>query len=196
MGGAFLKLHRRDWVKTKHKRTEFFPFANHLIMPEEPIRLALKANFKTEKRILVAQSAWLPEKSSLINWFFWAVLITVVRYQNNNDIICNLDEFLWTTLTGLVLLPDYCSVTLECLFWKQDSKKPVFWIFLSFVKECGASVKMLSSLLCNVPTSFASSKTFWKRDFFKYTTYFSGSKNRSFEACGVTAVLISACCVC
>ena len=51
-----------------------------------------------------------PEKSSLINWFFWAVLITVVRYQNNNDIICNLDEFLWTTLTGLVLLPDYCSV--------------------------------------------------------------------------------------
>ena len=55
---------------------------------------------------------------------------------------------------------------------------------------------MLSSLLCNVPISFASSKTFWKRDFFKYTTYFSGSKNWRFEACGVTAVLISACSVC
>ena len=48
------------------------------------------------------------EKSSLINWFFWAVLITVVRYQNNNDIIFKPYEFLRTTLTGLVLLPDYC----------------------------------------------------------------------------------------
>ena len=27
------------------------------------------------------------EKSSLINWFCWKVLITVVRYQNNNDLI-------------------------------------------------------------------------------------------------------------
>ena len=34
----------------------------------------------------------------------------VIRYQNNNDIISNLDEFLKTTLTGLGLLSDYCSV--------------------------------------------------------------------------------------
>ena len=47
--------------------------------------------------------------------------ITVVRYQNNNDIISKLDEFLKTTLTGLVLLSDYCSV--DSLLCKQKLQR-------------------------------------------------------------------------
>ena len=68
------------------------------------------------------------EKSSLINWFCWAVLITVVRYQNNNDIISKLDEFLKTTLTGLVLLIDYCFVYLLLKLRHQKEVKIILVI--------------------------------------------------------------------
>ena len=40
----------------------------------------------------------------------WGFSSANVRYQNNHDIISKLDEFLKTTLTGLLLLADYCSV--------------------------------------------------------------------------------------
>ena len=94
-------------VPTPHLDFGDFPIRGFAVTSVSPSHLVRRVKLNSSHSMgNLCQS----EKSSLINWFFWAVLITVVRYQNNNDIICNLDEFLWTTLTGLVLLPDYCSV--------------------------------------------------------------------------------------